>query len=124
MTDQILEGVLTEASLGPASRAAIARAYPTLDGLLSATLDEIAATGGSDEAARLWEVLERRWRSEAVGAEVGMAPAASGLGRIVEANAANERPASLRVQLRVLALLDATMRAAGFDPDARPVEEL
>jgi hypothetical protein len=125
MTDQILESVLAEASLNAASHAAIAHAYPTLDGLLSATLDEIAAAGGGDdEAARLWEVLERRWRSEAVVAEVGMAPATSGLGRVVGAGGANERPASLRVQLRVLALLDVTMRAAGFDPDARPIEEL
>jgi hypothetical protein len=124
MTDHLLESVLAEAALSSASRAAIARAYPTLDGLLWATLDEIAAAGGGDEAARVWEVLERRWRSEAVHADLGMAPIPSGLGRIVEAGAANERPASLRVQLRVLALLDATMRAAGFDPDARPIEEL
>jgi hypothetical protein len=124
MTDQLLESVLAEASLGPASHAAIARAYPTLDSLLSATLEEIAAAGGSDEAARLWEVLESRWRSEAVGAEVGMEAGVSGLGRVVGRGPANERPASLRVQLRVLALLDATMRAAGFDPDARPLEEL
>jgi hypothetical protein len=124
MTDRTLESVLDEASLSAASHAAIAGAYPTLDVLLSATLDEIAAAGGSDEAARLWEVLERRWRSEAVGAESGMAPVASRLGRIVQASTVNERPTSLRVQLRVLALLDATMRAAGFDPDARPVEEL
>jgi hypothetical protein len=123
MTDQLLESVLAEASLSSASRAAIARVYPTLDVLLSATLEEIAAAGGSDEAARLWEVLERRWRSETVDADLGMAPAQSGLGRIVGATAADERPASLRVQLRVLALLDATMRAAGFDPDARPIEE-
>jgi hypothetical protein len=123
MTDQLLESVLAEASLSSASLSAIARSYPTLDSLLSATLDEIAAAGGGDEASRLWEVLERRWRSEAGDADLGMAPVPSGLGRIVGAVRANERPASLRVQLRVLALLDVTMRAAGFDPDARPLEE-
>ena len=123
MTDPLLESVLIEASLSSASRRAIAHAYATLDGLLSATLDEIAEAAGSDEAARLWEALERRWRYEAVGTDLGPAPAASPLGRIVAAQSADERPASLRVQLRVLALLDATMRAAGFDPDARPAEE-
>ena len=123
MTDQLLESVLAEASLNSVSRDAITRAYPTLDGLLSATLDEVAGAGGDDEAARLWEVLERRWRYEAVAADPGHAPAAGRLGRIVAAHPADERPASLRVQLRVLALLDVTMRAAGFDPDARPLEE-
>jgi hypothetical protein len=123
MTDQLLASVLAEASLNSRSHDAIARAYPTLDNLLSATLDEIAVAGGSDEASRLWEVLERRWRYEAVGTELGTAPAASRLGQIVAAHPADERPASLRVQLRVLALLDITMRAAGFDPDARPLEE-
>ena len=122
MTDPLLESVLIEASLSSASRRAIAHAYATLDGLLSATLDEIAEAAGSDEAARLWEALERRWRYEAVGTDLGPPPA-SPLGRIVAAQSADERPASLRVQLRVLALLDATMRAAGFDPDARPAEE-
>jgi hypothetical protein len=123
MTDQLLDSVLAEASLSAASRDAIARAYPTLDDLVSATLDEIGAAAGSDEAARLWEVLERRWRSEAVGTELSSAPMSSRLGQIVAAQTPDERPASLRVQLRVLALLDATMRAAGFDPDARPLEE-
>jgi hypothetical protein len=123
MTDNLLQGVFAEASLSSASHAAIAAAYPTLESLLSATLEEIATAGGGDEASRLWEVLERRWRSEAVAADAGMAHAPSGLGRLVEATAADERPSSLRVQLRVLALLDVTMRAAGFDPDARPVEE-
>ena len=123
MTDPLLESVLIEASLSSASRTAIVHAYSTLDGLLSATLDEIAEAAGSDEAARLWEVLERRWRYEATGTDLGPATAASPLGRIVAAQSADERPASLRVQLRVLALLDATMRAAGFDPDVRPAEE-
>jgi hypothetical protein len=122
MTDQLLASVLAEASLNSVSHTAIIGAYPSLDGLLSATLEELAATGGGDEAARLWEVLERRWRAEAVDADLGMAPAPSGLGRLVAATAAGERPASLRVQLRVLALLDVTMRAAGFDPDARASE--
>jgi hypothetical protein len=122
MTDKLLESVLAEAALNSASHAAITRAYPTLEGLLSATLEEISAAGGGDEAARLWEVLERRWRSEAVDADLGMVAAPSGLGRIVEATAGDERPASLRVQLRVLKLLDVTMRAAGFDPDARPID--
>jgi hypothetical protein len=35
-----------------------------------------------------------------------------------------ERPGSQRVQLRVLSLLDVTMRAAGFDPDAPSAEEI
>jgi hypothetical protein len=123
MTDPLLGSVLAEASLNSASRDALARTYQTLDGLLSATLDEIAEAAGADEASRLWEVLERRWRYEAVNTDLGPAAAASPLGQIVAAQSAGERPASLRVQLRVLALLDSTMRAAGFDPDARPVEE-
>ena len=123
MTDQLLASVLAEASLSSTSHDAIARAYQTLDNLLSATLDEIAEVAGGADASRLWEVLERRWRYEAVGTDLGPAPAASRLGQIVAAPSADERPASLRVQLRVLALLDATMRAAGFDPDARPAEE-
>jgi hypothetical protein len=122
MNDPTLAGVLTEASLSASAREAITRAYPTLDELLSATLAEIADAGGGDEASRLWEVLERRWRSEAGGEDAGMAPVPSRLGRMVQAPSANERPASLRVQLRVLALLDVTMRAAGFDPDARMAE--
>jgi hypothetical protein len=118
MADPLLESVLSEASLSRASHDAISRAYPTLDDLLSATLAEIAQAGGADEASRLWEVLEGRWRYEAVGTDLGPAAAASGLAQIVEATSADERPESLRVQLQVLALLDATMRAAGFDPDA------
>jgi hypothetical protein len=123
MTDQLLASVLAEASLMPGSQAAIAGAYPTLDDLLSATLDEVAEVGGGEEASRLWEVLERRWRSEAIGTELGPAPVSSRLGQLVAAHPAGERPGSLRVQLRVLALLDVTMRAAGFDPDARGVDE-
>jgi hypothetical protein len=122
MNDPTLEGVLTEASLSSSAREAITHAYPTLDDLLSATLSEIADAGGGDEASRLWEVLERRWRSEAASEDAGMAPVPSRLGRMVQAPAANERPTSLRVQLRVLAMLDVTMRAAGFDPDARTAE--
>jgi hypothetical protein len=122
MNDPTLEGVLTEASLSSSAREAITRAYPTLNDLLSATLSEIADAGGGDEASRLWEVLERRWRFEAASEDAGMAPVPSRLGRMVQAPAANERPTSLRVQLRVLAMLDVTMRAAGFDPDARMAE--
>jgi hypothetical protein len=122
MNDPTLESVLAEASLSSPAREAITRAYPTLDDLLSATLSEIAEAGGGDEASRLWEVLERRWRSEAANEDAGMAPVPSRLGRMVQAPAASERPTSLRVQLRVLAMLDVTMRAAGFDPDARTAE--
>jgi hypothetical protein len=123
MTDQLLENVLAEASLSSASYDSIARAYPTLDDLLSATLGEIADAGGDEQATRLWEVLERRWRYEAVGTDLSEAPATSRLGQIVAARSADERPGSLRVQLRVLAMLGVTMRAAGFDPDARPADE-
>ena len=96
MTDQLLASVLAEASLTSASHDAIARAYPTLDDLLSATLDEIADAGGSEEASRLWEALERRWRSEAVGTELGAPSGTSRLGQLVTAPSAQERPASLR----------------------------
>jgi hypothetical protein len=123
MTDPLLESVLAEAALNSASRAAVTRVFPKLDDLLSATLAEIAGAGGEDEATRLWEVLERRWRSEAVSSDLGPAPARSALGHLVDRPSAGERPTSLRVQLRVLALLDVTMRAAGFDPDARTAEE-
>ena|SRR5450432_4531424 len=123
MTDQLLENVLAEASLSSASHDSIAQAYPTLDDLLSATLGEIADAGGGEQATRLWEVLERRWRYEAVGTDLSAASATSRLGQIVAARSADQRPGSLRVQLRVLALLDVTMRAAGFDPDARPADE-
>jgi hypothetical protein len=116
MYDTLLEDVLTEASLNSASRGAISRAYPSLDDLLSATLSEVAEVGGDDEASRLWEVLERRWRSEAAS-DLGQAGAASRLAQLIETTSAGERPTSLRVQLRVLALLDVTMRAAGYDPD-------
>lgn len=123
MTDPLLESVLSEAALNATSRVAVTRVYPTLDHLLSATLGEIADAGGEDDATRLWEVLERRWRAEAVSSDRGPAPAPSRLGQLVDRTSAGERPASLRVQLRVLALLDVTMRAAGFDPDARTAEE-
>jgi hypothetical protein len=123
MTDPFLDSVLAEAFLNSPSRAAITRIYPTLDDLLTATLAEIARAGGDDEASRLWEVLERRWRSETGGSDFGPAPAQSRLGQLIETACPEERPSSLRVQLRVLALLDVTMRAAGFDPDARTAEE-
>jgi hypothetical protein len=123
MTDPLLESVLSEAALNSTSRVAVTRVYRTLDDLLSATLAEIADAGGDGEATRLWEVLERRWRAEAVGSDLGAAPARSRLGQLVDRASAGERPTSLRVQLRVLALLDVTMRAAGFDPDARTAEE-
>jgi hypothetical protein len=122
MGDPLLESVLGEASLSAASHDSITRVYPTLGDLLSATLEELAEAGGGDEAARLWEVLERRWRYEAVATETGGAAVSSPLGRLVATQFAGERPASLRVQLRVLALLEETMRAAGFDPDALPAE--
>jgi hypothetical protein len=122
MYDTLLEDVLTEASLHSASRGAISRAYPTLDDLLSATLSEVAEVGGDDEASRLWEVLERRWRSEAAS-DLGQAGAASRLAQLIETTSAGERPTSLRVQLRVLALLDVTMRAAGYDPDVRIADD-
>jgi hypothetical protein len=121
MYDTLLEDLLTEASLNSASRAAISGAYPSLDDLLSATLSEVADAGGDDEASRLWEVLERRWRSEA-GSDLGQAGAASRLAQLIVTTSPDERPTSLRVQLRVLALLDVTMRAAGYDPDV-PVAE-
>jgi hypothetical protein len=123
MTDPFLESVLAEASLNSASRASVTRVYPTLDALLSATLAELADACGDDDATRLWEVLERRWRSETGGSDLGQTPARSRLGQLVETASTDERPTSLRVQLRVLALIDATMRAAGFDPDARTAEE-
>ena len=52
------------------------------------------------------------------------APPVSAFGKMVATASADERPSSLRVQLRVQALLDVTMRAAGFDPDAAPVDLL
>ena len=123
MTDPLLESVLAEASLSSASHDAIARVYATLDGLLSATLDEIAEVGGSEEATRLWNVLERRWRFDSARSDVSPAPAPSAFGQLIETAAADERPSSLRVQLRLQALLDVTMRAAGFDPDVEPAGE-
>jgi hypothetical protein len=123
MTDPLLASVLAEAALSSAPRGAISRVYPTLDAVLSATLPELADAGGADEATRIWEVLERRWRSEAGGTDLDPGPVPSRLRQLVEAASAEERPASLRVQLRVLALLDVTMRAAGFDPDAGTRED-
>lgn len=117
MADPLLASMLTDAALRPSSRDAITRTYATLDDLLSATLDEIADAGGQPEATRLWEVIERRWRSDAI-----QAPATGGLAQIVMTPHADERPTSLRVQLRALALLEVTMRAAGFDPDASTAE--
>ncbi|HET6172949.1 MAG TPA: hypothetical protein VFD90_10110 [Gaiellales bacterium] len=122
MADQLLPGILTDAALRPSSREAITTAYPTLDVLLSATLDEIAAAAGEADATRLWEVLERRWRSEVTGEDSSRAPSAGGLARIVEAEPLGERPTSLRLQLRALALVEVTMRAAGFDPDSRTAD--
>jgi hypothetical protein len=122
MGDPLLESVLGEASLSATSHDSITRVYPTLGDLLSATLQELGEVGGDEEAARLWEALERRWRYEAVAVETRPATDSSPLGRLVAAHSAGERPASLRVQLRVLALLEETMRAAGFDPDALPAE--
>ncbi len=123
MGDPLLESVLGEASLSATSHDLITRVYPTLGDLLSATLQELGEVGGDEEALRLWEALERRWRYEAVAAETRPGADSSPLGRLVAAHSAGgERPASLRVQLRVLALLEETMRAAGFDPDALPAE--
>jgi hypothetical protein len=122
MGDPLLESVLREASLSATSHDSITRAYPTLGDLLSATLEELGEVGGGDDAARLWEALERRWRYEAVTAESDPTAGSSPLGRLVAAHSAGERAASLRVQLRVLVLLEETMRAAGFDPDALPAE--
>jgi hypothetical protein len=122
MNDTLLADLLAEASLSSASRSAITEAYPTLDDLLSATLAEVAHVAGDEESSRLWEVLERLWRSDA-GGELGQAGSAGRLGRLIETTSADERPTSLRVQLRVLALLDVTMRAAGFDPDVPAAED-
>jgi hypothetical protein len=121
MNDTLLADVLDEASLSTASRGAITEAFPTLDDLLSATLAEVADIAGDEEASRLWEVLERRWRTDAGG--LGQAGGTSRLGLLIEKTSADERPTSLRVQLRVLALLDVTMRAAGFDPDVPAAED-
>jgi hypothetical protein len=123
-TEALLRGVLTEAAIGGESYSAVTGTYPTLDALLSATLDEIGEVGGSDEATRLWNVLERRWRLDSARAEIVPAPPASAFGQMIETASPDERPSSLRVQLRLQALLDVTMRAAGFDPDARPADLL
>ncbi len=123
-TDVLLTGVLAEAAIAGESNGAVTRAYPTLDALLSATLEEIAEVGGADEATRLWNVLERRWRLDSARGDAVDAPPLSAFGRMVATASADERPSSLRVQLRVQALLDVTMRAAGFDPDARPADLL
>ncbi len=122
--DAPLKGLLTEAAIGGEPYDAVTRAYPTLDALLSATLDEIAEIGGSDEATRLWNVLERRWRLDSARGDAVSAPPVSAFGQMIATASADERPSSLRVQLRLQALLDVTMRAAGFDPDARPVDLL
>jgi len=123
-TNAHLRGVLTEAAIAGESYSAVTETYPTLDALLSATLEEISEVGGSDEATRLWNVLERRWRLDSARAEVVPARPASAFGQMIETAAPDERPSSLRVQLRLQALLDVTMRAAGFDPDARPADLL
>ena len=122
--DALLTGVLTEAAIGGESRGAVTRTYPTLDTLLSATLEEIAEVGGTDEATRLWNVLERRWRLDSARGDAVSTPPASALGQMIATASPDERPSSLRVQLRLQALLDVTMRAAGFDPDARPADLL
>lgn len=122
--DALLKGVLTEAAIGGEPYDAVTHAYPTLDALLSATLEEIAEVCGSDEATRLWNVLERRWRLDSARGDAVSAPPVSALGHLIATGSADERPSSLRVQLRLQALLDVTMRAAGFDPDARPVDLL
>src|SRR3954449_6274581 len=115
--DALLDGVLREAAIAGEPRGAVTNTYPTLDALLSATLEEIAEVGGPDEATRLWNVLERRWRADSARAAVAPAPPPSAFGQLVETAAGDERPSSRRGQLRVQALLDVTMRAAGFDPD-------
>lgn len=122
--DALLRGVLAEASISGESYSAVTGAYPTLDALLSATLEEISEVGGSDEATRLWNVLERRWRLDSARADVVPAPPASAFGQMIETASPDERPSSLRVQLRLQALLDVTMRAAGFDPDVRPADSV
>ena len=121
-TDAHLRSVLTEAAIGGEPYGAVTLAYPTLDALLSATLDEIAEVGGADEATRLWNVLERRWRLDSARGDAMPIPPASAFGQMIETASPDDRPSSLRVQLRVQALLDVTMRAAGFDPDARPAD--
>jgi hypothetical protein len=121
-SEALLRGVLAEASISGESYSAVTGAYPTLDALLSATLEEISEVGGSDEATRLWNVLERRWRLDSARADVVPPPPASAFGQMIETASPDERPSSLRVQLRLQALLDVTMRAAGFDPDVRPSE--
>jgi hypothetical protein len=118
--DALLDGVLREAAIAGEPLGAVTSAYPTLDALLSATLEEIAEVGGSDEATRLWNVLERRWRLDSARADVVPQPPASAFGQLIETASPDERPSSLRVQLRLQALLDVTMRAAGFDPDVQP----
>jgi hypothetical protein len=120
--DGLLEGVLREAAIVGEPRGAVTSAYPTLDALLSATLDEIAEVGGPDEATRLWNVLERRWRFDSARADAVPGPPPSTFGQLIEVASTDERPSSLRVQLRVQALLDVTMRAAGFDPDLQPAD--
>ena len=122
--DALLKSVLAEAAIGGEPYDAVTRAFPTLDALLSATLEEIAEVCGFDEATRLWNVLERRWRLDSARGDAVSAPPASALGQLIAAASADERPSSLRVQLRLQALLDVTMRAAGFDPDARPADLL
>ena len=122
--DALLQGVLAEAAIVGEPYEAVTSAYPTLDALLSATLEEIAEVGGPDEATRLWNVLERRWRLESTRGDAVSAAPVSAFGQMIATASGDERPSSLRVQLRVQALLDVTMRAAGFDPDARPADLL
>ena len=119
-TDALLTGVLAEAALGGEPYEAVTRAYPTLDALLSATLEEIAEVGGADEATRLWNVLERRWRLDSARGDVASAPPTSAFGQMIATGSADERPSSLRVQLRVQALLDVTMPRPGSIPTLAP----
>jgi hypothetical protein len=120
----LLRSVLTEAAIGGEPHRAVTLAYPTLDALLSATLEEIAEVCGADEATTLWNVLERRWRLDFARGDVLQSPPPSAFGQMIATASPDERPSSLRVQLRLQALLDVTMRAAGFDPDARTADLL
>ena len=48
--DALLDGVLREAAIAGEALSAVTSAYPTLDTLLGAMLEEIAEVGGADEA--------------------------------------------------------------------------